>query len=72
MKDEIINLNDVVIKNLQNGNAKLQVKCEKLKNRVPILESNYIYLVQYRRRNNVVFSGILENVFDNNLESTVI
>ena len=29
-------------------------------------------MVQYDRRNNVVFSGIPENVPDNNLESTVI
>ena len=29
-------------------------------------------MAQYGRRNNVVFSGIPENVPDNNLESTVI
>ena len=72
LKDEIINLKDIVIKNLQDENARLKEKCEKLENRVAILESNHNDLAQYGRRNNVVFSGIPENVPDNNLESTVI
>ena len=46
----------------------LKGKCEKLENRVAILESNHNDLAQYGRRNNVVFSGIPENVTDNNLE----
>ena len=72
LKDEIINLKDIVIKNLQDENARLKEKCEKLENRVAILESNHNDLAQYGRQNNVVFSGIPENVPDNNLESTVI
>ena len=68
LTDEIINLKDIVIKNLHNEKK----KCEKLENRVAILESNHNDLAQYGRRNNVVFSGIPENVPDNNLESTVI
>ena len=68
LKDEIINMKDIVIKNLQEENARLKVKFEKLENRVAILESNHNDLVQYGRRNNVVFSGIPENVTDNNLE----
>ena len=67
LEDEIINLNDIVIKNFQDENARLKEKCEKLENRVAILESNHNDLVQYGRRNNVVFSGIPENVTDNNL-----
>ena len=65
-------MKDIVIKNLQDENARLKVKCEKLENRVSILDSNHNDLAQYGRRNNVVFSGISENVPDNNLESTVI
>ena len=57
---------------MQNENARLKEKCEKLENRVAILESNHNDLAQYGRRNNVVFSGIPENVPDNNLESAVI
>ena len=72
LKDEIINLKDIVIKNLQDENTRLKVKCAKLENRVNILESNHNDLAQYGRCNNVVFSGIPENVPDNNLESTVI
>lgn len=39
---------------------------------VATIQSNHIDLVQYHRHNNVVFSGIPENLSDNNLESTVI
>ena len=54
---------------MQDENARLKVKCE---NRVGILESNHNDLAQYGRRNSVVFSGIHENVPDNNLKSMVI
>ena len=30
LKDEIINMKNIVIKNLQDENARLKVKCEKL------------------------------------------
>ena len=40
LKDKIINLKDMVIKYLQDENARLKEKCEKLENRVAILESN--------------------------------
>ena len=62
LKDEIVNLKDIVIKNLQEENARLKVKFEKLENRVAILESNHNDLAQYGRWNSVVFSGIPENV----------
>ena len=38
LKDEIINLKDIVIKNLESENARLKEKCERLENRVAILE----------------------------------
>ena len=72
LKDKIINLKDMVIKNLQDENARLQGKCEKLENRIAILESNHNDLAQYGRQNNAVFIGIPENLPDNNLESMVI
>ena len=62
LKDEIINLKHIVIKNLQDENARLKEKCEKLENRVAILESNHNDLAQYGKRNNVIFSAIAENV----------
>ena len=72
LKDEIINLKDIVFKNLQEENTRLTEKLEKLENRIAILQLNHNDLAQYGRRNNVVFSGIPENVPDNNLESMVI
>ena len=45
--------------------------CEKLENEVAILLNNN-YLTQYHGNNVVFFSGIPENVPNNNLESTVI
>ena len=48
------------------------MKCVKLENRIAILESNHNDLAQYGRRNNVVSSGVTENVPDNNLDSMVI
>ena len=44
LKEEINNLKDIVIKNLQDENARLKEKCEKPENRVAILESNHNYL----------------------------
>ena len=55
---------------LTDKNAGQKVKCEKLENRAVTLESNND-LAHYGRCNNV-FSGIPENVSDNNLNSTVI
>ena len=72
LNDEIINLKDMIIKNLQDENTRLKEKREKLENRAVILESNHNDLAQYGRWNNVVFSGIPQNVPDKNLESTVI
>ena len=57
---------------MQDENARLKVKWEKLENTFAILESNHINLAQYGRHNNVVFSGIPESVPDNNLDSMVI
>ena len=48
------------------------MKLEKLENRVTILESKDNDFAQYGSCNNAVFSGIPENVPDNNLESFVI
>ena len=48
----MINLKNIVMKNLQDKNPNLKVNCEKLENRVVIPESNHNDLTQYRRRNN--------------------
>ena len=52
LKNEMINLKNIVMENLQDKNPNLKVNCEKLENRVVILESNHNDLTQYSRRNN--------------------
>ena len=46
LKDELINLKDIVIKNLQDENTRLKEKSEQLENIVAILESNHNDLAQ--------------------------
>ena len=70
-KDEVINLKDVIIKRLQDENELLCAKCNKLENKVVFLESSINQVEQYCRRNNIVISGIPDDISDNDLESTV-
>ena len=70
--DEVINLKDVIIKRLQEENDLLWARCSKLENKVIDLELSINHIEQYGRRNNIVISGIPDDINDNNLESTVI
>ena len=72
LKDEINNLKDTVIKRLQEENKNLRQKCNKLEAKIAKLETEQNSLVQYGRRNNIVFSGMPDSIDDNNLENTVI
>ena len=66
LKDEAINVKDVIIRNLQEENAKLRSKVE-------VLENEYNHLeVQYCRRNDIEVSGIPDSIGDNELECSVI
>ena len=49
LKDEILNLTKIVIKNLQKENEKLQQKYERLERCHAKYESNYNVLAQYGR-----------------------
>ena len=71
-KDEVINLKDVIIKRLQDENELLRAKCNKLENKIVSLVSSTNQVEQYGRRNNIVISGIPDDISDNDLESTVI
>ena len=71
-RDEVINLKDVIIKRLQEENDLLRARCSKLENKVIDLESTINHTEQYGRRNNIVISGIPDDINDNDLESTVI
>ena len=72
LKEETINLKDIVTKRLQEENKKLQEKCSKLENDVISNESSVNALEQYGRRNNIAVSGIPVHVSDRDLEETVI
>ena len=68
MKDEFLNMNNVIIKCLQDENALLRSRCSKLEDKVVSLESSVNQVKQYGRRNNIVRSGIP----DDDLEDAVI
>ena len=71
MKDEFLNMKDVVIKRLQDENALLRSRCSKLEDKVVSLESSVNQVEQYGRRNNIVISGIPDDVADDDLEDAV-
>ena len=71
LKEETINLKDIVFKTLQEENKKLREKCSKLDNDVMPNESSVNALEQYGRRNNIVVSGIPAHVSERDLEETV-
>ena len=62
LKKKIANLKDIVIKQLQDENEKMQAKCTTSENKVVTLEQNINSLGQYGRRNNLVLSSIPENI----------
>ena len=72
LKDEIINLKDVIIKNLLDENSKLKSKITTLEKRVEKLEMENNQLDQYGRRNNLEISGIPDEIDGTSLEKTSI
>ena len=69
-KDEVINLKDI-IKRLQEENNLLHTQCSKLESKIVSLESSINHVEQYGRRNNIVISGIPDDITDDDLEDTV-
>ena len=69
---EIINMKDVIIKNLQIDNEKLRKKVDFLENKIITLEKNENLLEQYGRRNNLEITGIPDNVSHSDLENKVV
>ena len=53
MKDEIINLKEVIIKNLQNENKRLNDPVNQLQEKIVTLESKSNSFEQYGRQNNM-------------------
>ena len=72
LKDEIINLKEIVIRNLQDENEKLRCRCERLEKQCSKYESDHNALAQYGWWNNIVLSGIPESVSEDVLEESVI
>ena len=71
MKDKFLNMKDVIIKCLQDENTLLRSRCSKLEDKVVSLESSVNQVEQYGRRNNIVISGIPDDVADDDLEDVV-
>ena len=72
MKDKFLNMNNVIIKCLQDENALLRSRCSKLEDKVDSLESSVIQAEQYGRRNNIVIiSGIPDDIADDDSEDAV-
>ena len=72
LKDEVINLKDIIIKNLQDESKRLKTKVNVLENNIIDLEIQNNNVDQYSRRNNVEISGIPQSVSDNQLEKNVV
>ena len=69
---ELLNVKDLIIKNLQAENERLREKVRNLDRKVTALEINQNKLEQYGRRNNIEVSGIPDSLDDNCLEENII
>ena len=72
LDNELLNLEDVSIKNLQVENERLRKKVNVLENKILTLESEHNSLEQYGRRNNIEITGISDSVPDQILEEKVV
>ena len=71
MKDEFLNMKEVIIKCLQDENELLRARCSKFEDKVVSLETSVKQVEQYGRRNNIVISGIPDDIDDDELEDPV-
>ena len=69
---EILNIKDIIIKDLQIENQRLRKKVNDLQKRIISSEESINSLEQYGRRNNIEISGIPESVDDKKLEEKVV
>ena len=72
LSKELLNVKDVIIKNLQIKDDRLREKVSNLESKVTSLEINQNMLEQYGRRNNIEVSGIPDSVEDNCIEEKAI
>lgn len=72
VRSDILEIRNVIIKNLLDENNKLKTKVKSLSDKVESLEADIAAQDLYCRRNNIEFSGITNDVVDENLEAHVI
>ena len=72
LKDEVINVNDIIIKYLEDENKRLKTKVNVQENKIIDLEIQNNNVDQYIRRTNVEISIIPQSVNDNQLEDKAI
>ena len=62
LSNELLNIEDVIIKNLQFENKRLKEKLTTLESKVVSLETSQNMLEQYGRKNKIEISGIPDYV----------
>ena len=72
LKDKSLNLKEILLKNLQNGNEKFKQKFEQLESHCAKYKSEHNALAQYSCWNNVILNGIPDPVLDDTLKESVI
>ena len=67
LRDEFINMKNIIIKKLQAENAQFKETIANLQHKVIILETVMNSVEHYDRRNNIEITGISDNIEDKNL-----
>ena len=72
VQNELPNVKNIIIKNLQEENERLQKRVSFLDKKIISLESKHNMLEQYGRRNNLEITGIPDSVLQQDLENKVV
>ena len=72
LRDEFINMKNIIIKKLQDETAQLKETIANLQHKVIILETATNSVDQYYRRNNFEITGIPDDIEDKNFEHSFI
>ena len=72
VQSELLNVKNIIIKNLREENERLREKVSQLDKKIISLESRHNMLEQYGRRNNLEIKGIPNSVPQKDLESKVV
>ena len=72
VQNELLNVKNIIIKNLQEENERLRKRVSFLDKKVISLESRHNMLEQYGRRNNLEITGIPDSVPQRDLENKVV